>query len=149
MGNESGCKGAAQGAVVSVVYDRSIHATASHVTQKKTVPMGGCSASPEGADMNPIDLMAMGLAGCILIVMGKAADAEKLDIKGAKADVSYGLVNYRITEFKVDIFLPRGFDAAQQARLEAASKTCPLSLAISPEVKVALNFNWPACVGKG
>lgn len=147
MAEEGACKSGKAGSLISVVYDRSIHAAASHATLKQVVPMGGCSASPEGADLNPIDLMAMGLAGCILIVMGKAAEAEKLDFKGARADVSYGLVNYKITGFKVEVFLPHAFNAEQRGRLEAASKICPLCLALHPELDVALNFNWPAGVG--
>jgi len=130
--------------VMSVVYDRNVHTVAAHIPLKQTIPLEGCSAfGGKGVDLNPIDLMAMGLASCLMIVMGKTAEAEKLDIVGAKADVSYDLANYRIAGFKVDIHLPKKLGAQEQTKLENASKKCPVFLSISPEVKVAVNFIWP------
>jgi putative redox protein len=85
----------------------------------------------------------MGLASCLMIVMGKTAEAENLDIVGAKADVSYELVNYRIASFTVDLHLPKKLKAQEQTKLEAASKKCPVFLSINPEVKVAVNYHWP------
>jgi putative redox protein len=129
---------------MQVVYDRNVHTVASHHLLKKTIPLEGCSAfGGKGLDLNPIDLVSMGLASCLMIVMGKTAEAEKLDIAGAKADVSYDLVNYRIAEIKVTIRLPKKLSAADQAKLEAASKKCPVFLAIHPDVKVSVNYIWP------
>ncbi len=130
--------------VMQVVYDRNVHTVASHRPLKATIPLEGCSAfGGKGADLNPIDLMAMGVASCLMIVMGKTAEAEKLDIVGAKADVSYDLVNYRIAEIKVAIYLPKKLSPAEQTKLETASKKCPVYLAIHPDVKVTVNYVWP------
>jgi uncharacterized OsmC-like protein len=130
--------------VMQVVYDRNVHTVASHHSLKKTMPLEGCSAfGGKGLDLNPIDLMAMGLASCLMIVMGKAAEAGELDIVGAKADVSYDLVNYRIGQIKVVIHLPRRLSASDQSKLETASKKCPVFLAIHPDVKVTVSYIWP------
>jgi uncharacterized OsmC-like protein len=130
--------------VMQVVYDRNVHTVASHHPLKQTLPLEGCSAfGGKGLDLNPIDLVAMGLASCLLIVMGKTAEAEKLDMVGAKADVSYDLVNYRIARIKVAIHLPKKLSATDQSKLETASKKCPVFLAIHPEVKVAVSYLWP------
>jgi uncharacterized OsmC-like protein len=130
--------------VMQVVYDRNVHTVASHHPLKKTLPLEGCSAfGGKGLDLNPIDLMAMGLASCLMIVMGKTAEAEKLDIVGAKADVSYDLVNYRIGQIKVVIHLPKKLPATDQSKLETASKKCPVFLAIHPDVKVTVSYIWP------
>jgi putative redox protein len=129
---------------MQVVYDRNVHTVASHRPLKRTIPLEGCSAfGGKGLDLNPIDLVAMGLASCLMIVMGKTAEAEKLDIVGAKADVSYDLVNYRIAEIKVTIRLPKKLAAGDQAKLETASKKCPVFLAIHPDVKVSVSYVWP------
>ena len=127
---------------LSAVYDRNVHTVASHLPLKLTVPLGACAAD-ERSELNPIDLMALGLASCMLIVMGKVAVAEKLDMLGATADVSYGLEDYRITAFNVHIHLPKKLAAQDQTKLEAASKDCPLSLAIHPDVMVSVSFDWP------
>jgi uncharacterized OsmC-like protein len=130
--------------VMQVIYDRNVHTVASHHPLKRTIPLEGCSAfGGKGLDLNPIDLMAMGLASCLLIVMGKTAEAGKLDIVGAAADVSYELANYRIAQIQVVVHLPKKLPAADQSQLEAASKKCPVFLAIHPDVKVAVNFVWP------
>jgi len=130
--------------VMQVVYDRNVHTVAHHHPLKQTIPLEGCSAfGGKGIDLNPIDLMSMGLASCLMIVMGKTAEAEKLDIVGAKADVSYDLVNYRIAEIKVTLHLPKKLSASEQLKLEAASKKCPVFLAIHPDVKVTVNYVWP------
>ena len=130
--------------VMQVVYDRNVHTVASHHPLKTVIPLEGCSAfGGKGLDLNPIDLMAMGVASCLLIVMGKTAEAEKLDMVGAKADVSYDLVNYRIAQIKVVIHLPKKLSATDQSKLETASKKCPVFLAIHPVVKVTVNYIWP------
>ena len=136
--------GTARQPVMQVVYDKNVHTVASHHPLKRTIPLEGCSAfGGKGLDLNPIDLVTMGLASCLLIVMGKTAEAEKLDMAGAKADVSYDLVNYRIARIKVAIHLPKKLSAADQSKLESASKKCPVFLAIHPEVKVTVNYLWP------
>jgi uncharacterized OsmC-like protein len=130
--------------IMFVEYDRNVHTIAHHVPLAQNIPLEGCSAfGGKGEDLNPIDLLAMGLASCLMIVMGKAAEARNLCIVGAKADVSYDLVNYKIAAINVDIKLPNKLDCADQSRLEAASKGCPVFLAISPEVAVTVNYIWP------
>ena len=137
--------GTATQPVMQVEYDRNVHTVASHLPLKRTIPLEGCSAfGGKGLDLNPIDLMAMGVASCLMIVMGKTAEAEELDIVGAKADVSYDLVNYRIAQIKVAIHLPKKLQAADQSKLEAASKKCPVFLAIHPDVKVTVDYIWPS-----
>ena len=134
--------------VMTVVYDRNVHTVASHVPLKQTIPLEGCSAfGGKGLDLNPIDLLSMGLASCLMIVMGKTAEAEGLNIVGAKADVRYELVNYRIAEIKVRIQLPERLSAPDQAKLEVASKKCPVFLAIHPDVKLSLEYIWPCEAG--
>jgi uncharacterized OsmC-like protein len=133
--------GTASQPVMQVVYDKNVHTVASHHPLKRTIPLEGCSAfGGKGLDLNPIDLVAMGLASCLLIVMGKTAEAEQLDMAGAKADVSYDLVNYRIARIKVAIHLPKKLSAADQSKLESASQKCPVFLAIHPEVKVTVSY---------
>jgi len=132
-------------AVMTVVYDRNVHTVAEHIPLRQTIPLEGCSAfGGQGLDLNPIDLVAMGLGSCLMVVMGKTAAAEGLNIVGAKADVSYDLVNYRIAEIKVRIQLPEKFSAPDQAKVETASKKCPVFLAIHPDVKVSVEYVWPA-----
>jgi uncharacterized OsmC-like protein len=129
---------------MEVVYDRNVHTVAYHHPLKQEISLEGCSAfGGKGADLNPIDLLVMGIGSCMLIVMGKTAEAEKLDIVGAKAIVSYELENYQIASINVDIHLPKKLAPADQSKLEAASKICPVYLAINPSVKLTVGYSWP------
>jgi len=140
---QSCCSGPVE-SPMQVVYDRNVHTVAYHHPLKQTIPLEGCSAfGGKGLDLNPIDLVAMAVASCLMIVMGKTAEAEKLDIVGAKADTSYDLVNYRIAAIKVTIRLPKKLAVADQTKLESASKKCPVFLAIHPDVRVTVDYVWP------
>jgi uncharacterized OsmC-like protein len=129
---------------MQVVYDGNVHTLASHSLLREAIPLGNCGApAGEGAAPNPIDLLCLGLASCLLIVMGKAAEAEGLDIVGAKADAKYDLVGYRIARIGVTVRLPRKLLASDQAKLEAASRNCPVFVALHPDVDVSVTFVWP------
>ena len=139
-----GCACDTSGSVMDVVYDYNVHTVAYHHALKKEIPLEGCSAfGGQGEDLNPIDLMVMGVGSCLLIVMGKTAEALKLDIVGAKASVSYELVDYKIAAIDVVIRLPKKLAPEDQSKLETASKRCPVYLAIHPDVKVTVRYCWP------
>ena len=136
--------GTAQAPVLSVVYERNVHAVANHSLLAEGISLEGCCSGGCGqVDPNPMDLMSLSLAGCLLVVMGQAAKVRDLCMVGARADVSYEMTGYRLAALTVDIHMPRKLDAKDQARLEAASRNCPVFLAINPEVTVTINYQWP------
>ena len=128
---------------MEVVYDRNVHTVAYHHPLKKEISLEGCSAfGGQGADLNPIDLLVMGIGSCMLIVMGNAAVTENLDIVGAKAIVSYELENYEIAAINVEIIVPKQFTPEEQTILEKASQKCPVYLAVHPSVKKTVSYCW-------
>ena len=128
---------------MEVIYDRNVHTVAYHHTLKQEISLEGCSAfGGQGADLNPIDLLVTGIGSCMLIVMGKTAEAENLDIVGAKATVSYELENYQIAAINIEISVPKQFSPGEQIMLEAASQKCPVYLAMHPSVKKNLGYRW-------
>jgi len=137
------CSGGGSLPVMEVVYDRNVHTVAYHHPLKQEISLEGCSAfGGQGADLNPIDLLVMGVGSCMLIVMGKTAETENIDIVGAKTVVSYELANYQIAAINVDFFIPGKLSPEEQSKLEAASQKCPVYLALSPSVKVTLKYCW-------
>ena len=137
------CAGNASSPTLEVIYDRNVHTVAYHHPLKQEISLEGCSAfGGKGADLNPIDLLVMGIGSCMMIVMGKTAEAEKLDIVGAKAVVSYDLENYQIAAITVEICLPKKFAPEDQSKLETASQKCPVYLALHPSVKKNISYRW-------
>lgn len=128
--------------VMSAVYDTNVHTVGAHAGTGLSVALGSCVADAR-SELNPVDLLALGLGSCMLIVMGKAAVAAELDMVGATSDVRYVLEDYQIKSFAVDIRLPKKLDERARSVLEAASRDCPLYLALNPSVKVTVDFHWP------
>lgn len=138
------CGGAGGTPMLEVEYDANVHATAQHVKFGEPLSLETCGLPADKASMlNPIDLSALSLASCLLIVMGKAAQARNLCLVGAKAQVCYETANYRIAAYNVRITLPAKLECADKQRIEAAHKSCPVFLAIHPDVKVNVEFIWP------
>jgi uncharacterized OsmC-like protein len=81
-----------------------------------------------GEGFSPSDLLSVSLGGCILSIMGIAANAVDADIAGATATVSKDMADAprRIARIAVHVRVPGRFNARQRAKLEAAAHSCPV-----------------------
>jgi uncharacterized OsmC-like protein len=128
---------------MTVVLDRMIHTKATHHQLGKMIDLEGCSAfGGTGVDLNPIDLVAMGVASCMIIVMGKGADGKGLDLTGTWAETGYELKDYKIASIAVKIHSPQTPSDADRAFLELESRRCPVYLAVKDTVKVSVAYSW-------
>ena len=92
---------------MTVMLDRMIHTNAVHHELGKEIGLEGCCAfGGKGEDLNPIDLVAMGVASCMIIVMAKSAEGKGIDLTGTWADAAYELKNYLIASITVTIRSP-------------------------------------------
>ena len=126
---------------MTVTLDRMIHANAVHPNLTKEIGLGGCCG---GQVLNPIDLLAMGVASCMVIVMAKGAETKGLDLTGTWAETSYVLKDYRIASIAVAIHSPSTPSAAERTFLEQESHQCPVYLAVKDNVDVQVSFAWGA-----
>ena len=94
----------------------------------------------KGASFSPTDLLATALGTCIMTIMGIAADARSVDIKGAKINVKKIMISEpvrRIGALKIDITLPnKEYSEGDMAAFHHAAKTCPVMLSIHPDIQV-------------
>ena len=128
---------------MTVTLDRMIHTKAVHHDLHKEIDLEGCSAfGGTGVDLNPIDLVAMGVASCLMIVMAKGAEGKGLNLTGTWADTSYELKDYKIASITVKIHLPQTPSETDRAFLEQESRRCPVYLAVKDTVKVSVAFAW-------
>ncbi len=102
----------------------------------------GGSCATGGQEVGPIDLVALGLASCILTMLGKAAQARQLDLTGTWADTAYSLRNYRLESFTIAVHSPAQLDPLVAAEIEAARHDCPVYLALKDGVEVDVTFTW-------
>jgi len=138
----SDCQSAKCARKLSVVYDRDIHTKAKHSGMEQEIGLAGCCG---GDELNPFDMLALSLGGCLLTLMGQAAFMRKLDIVGATACVDYDLdpEDYRVKQISVRIQLPKALAPIDRMNLEKASKSCPVYRALDPALDVKIEYVWP------
>ena len=128
---------------MTVTLDRMIHTNAVHHELGKEIGLEGCCAfGGKGEDLNPIDLVAMGVASCMIIVMAKAAEGKDIDLTGTWADAAYELKDYKIVSITVTIHSPGSPTKADREFLEKESHRCPVYLAVKDTVAVKVAFDW-------
>jgi uncharacterized OsmC-like protein len=130
---------------MTVTLDRMIHTLAVHHELTKEIGLEGCCAfGGKGEDLNPIDLVAMAVASCLMNVMAKGAEAKGIDLTGSWADAGYTLHDYKIESIGVTIHSPFVPSPTEQAFLEQESHRCPVYLAVKDGARVSVTFDWGA-----
>ena len=130
---------------VTVELDRMIHAkallpAASNEIGREIGLGGDCASS--GSDLNPIDLLGISTAACLMIVMAKAAKARGIDLTGTWADAACDLKNYIIQSIRVTVHSPFQPSDEDRAFLEKESHQCPVYLAVKDGANVKVAFEW-------
>jgi uncharacterized OsmC-like protein len=128
---------------MTVTIDRMVHTNAVHHDLGKEIGLEGCCAfGGEGKDLNPIDLVAMGVASCLMIVMANSGKGKNIDLTGTWADTSYELKDYKIGSITVTIHSSYSPSASEQEFLEKEAYRCPVYLAVRDGVAVSVAFSW-------
>jgi len=99
----------------------------------------------KGEAFSPTDLVSSALGSCMLTIMGIKANNSKIDIEGARVNVTKIMsANPRkIEEIKVDFFMPKSnYSEKEKTVLERAAKTCPVALSLHPDLKQTITFNY-------
>ena len=128
---------------MTVTLDRMIHTNAIHQELGKEIGLEGCCAfGGKGEDLNPIDLVAMGVASCLMIVMAKSAEGKGIDLTGTWADTAYDLKDYKIASITVTIHSPYSPSGADREFLEKEARRCPVYLVVKDGTTVNVAFDW-------
>jgi len=128
---------------MTVTLDRMIHTNAVHHELGKEIALEGCCAfGGKGEDLNPIDLVAMGVASCMMIVMAKGAEGKGIDLTGTWADAAYELKDYKIASITVTMHSPYAPTDAEREFLVKESYRCPVYLAVKDGTTVNVKFDW-------
>ena len=131
---------------IEVAYAGDLHTVCRH----------GPSGSEIGTDaprdnegrgelFSPTDLVATGLASCVLTVMGIAARRRGVSIDGARATVEKHMAAAparRIGRLVVRLDMPPGVPVEARELLERTASACPVRASLHPDVAVELSFLW-------
>ncbi|MBM4035266.1 MAG: OsmC family protein [Planctomycetes bacterium] len=79
----------------------------------------------------------------MMVVMGRVALRDGLDIQGATATLRAEMAAHRLARIAVRFQMPGKLSEADRAKLEQASETCPIHHALKLAVPIAVEFAWP------
>jgi uncharacterized OsmC-like protein len=93
---------------------------------------------------SPTDLVAAGLASCILTTIAMYAERNGLSVEGATASVEKHMTTppaqRRIGRLPVTVHLPAGVPAEWRERIERVGHTCPVHASLHAEVEAPITY---------
>lgn len=98
----------------------------------------------DASAFSPTDLIASGLAACILTTIAMWAERQGIDITGAKAVVEKHMSTppapRRIARLPVVVTLPASLSMELRERAEAIGHKCPVHASLHPEVDAPITY---------
>ncbi len=127
-------------------YRGELRTEASHLQSGTTlVTDAPVDNQGKGESFSPTDLVATGLASCMLTIMGIVAERHGWDLTRATASASKVMAAdpvRRIARIEVTIEIPGRFDAQARAALEKAALGCPVHATLGRSVEMPVEFVW-------
>jgi len=129
-----------------VIYQGNLRTEAEHLKSgNKIYTDAPTDNNGKGEAFSPTDLVATGLASCMLTIMGiKARDAE-IDMEGATAEVTKIMESNprRISKIVVTVIMPaKNYTDKEKKILEKAAHHCPVFNSLSTNLEEEVTFQW-------
>ncbi len=99
----------------------------------------------DASAFSPTDLIAAGLASCILTTIGMWGERHQLNLSGMRATVDKEMSTppRRIGRLSVTITVPAaGVPEALRARLEVIGHSCPVHASLHPEIDAPIIYQY-------
>jgi uncharacterized OsmC-like protein len=129
---------------VTVFYEGALRCKATHRDSGTIVVTDGPKDYyGHGASFSPSDLLSVSLGGCILSVMGIAAQASGLDITGSTATIKKEMAGAprRIARMEILLDVACGnLSQEQKHKLEEAAHSCPVHHVLGIEVPITIKW---------
>ena len=128
-----------------VYYSSELRTESTHLQSGETyITDAPIDNEGNGEAFSPTDIIATGLANCMLTIMGIVAKRKSLDIKGTKAEVTkiMGTEPRRISEIKIDFFFPKSYDKNSKQLLQTAAINCHVAKSLANDLTQTINFHY-------
>jgi putative redox protein len=96
----------------------------------------------DGSSFSPTDLVAAGLAACIVTTMAIVAERDGIDLSGVTFRVEKHMASdpRRIGSLPVTVHMPAALTGEQRAKLERSAHTCPVHRSLGADVGKEITF---------
>lgn len=97
-----------------------------------------------GTTFSPTDLVASGLAACMLTTIAIVADRDGINIDDSSFHTEKHMSDNprRIGKLPVVISLPAHLTEEQRAKLERVAMKCPVHHSLHPDIEVQVSFRY-------
>ncbi|MBY0308833.1 MAG: OsmC family protein, partial [Phycisphaerales bacterium] len=120
-----------------------IHGEGATITTTAPRDIGGEGGAKA---FSPTDLVAAGLAACILTTAAMFAERHGISLEGATASVEKHMTappaQRRIARLPVTVTLPASVPLEMRPRVEAAGNTCPVHASLHPDVESPITYRY-------
>lgn len=98
----------------------------------------------DASAFSPTDLVAAGLASCILTTIGMYAERHNLSIGNATARVEKHMnqTPRRIGRLPVVVTLPASIPVEWREKLERVGHTCPVHASLHPDIEAPIEYRY-------
>ncbi|MFO1054768.1 MAG: OsmC family protein [Planctomycetota bacterium] len=100
-----------------------------------------------GQSFSPTDLVATGLATCVMTILGILARRDGIDLRGMTASVEKHMVadpHRRIARLPMTLTIPTRLDDEHKKRIERAAHLCPVKQSLRSDIDMPITFVYTA-----
>lgn len=130
---------------IDIVYEGSLRCRLKHEPSGTEISTDAPKDNMgKGEAFSPTDLVAAGVASCMVTTMGIYAARHNLALEGTRARVTKEMASdpRRIGRLTITIQLPAHLENAQREVLERAALTCPAHRSMKTEVEMPVKFEY-------
>jgi putative redox protein len=129
---------------IQITYDGIQHCTALQEKNMRTVPID-CPYTGKGLEFSSGELVAAGVASCMLMSMGSLAQRNKIDLTNTRVEADFALTKdfARIDAINLRVNMPSNFSRRDRIRLERAAEACPIKHSFHPDTKISVQYSYP------
>jgi len=99
----------------------------------------------DASAFSPTDLVAAGLASCILTTIAMYAERNGFSLDGAKASVEKHMSTTaprRIARLPVVVILPGSVPSEWREKIERVGHTCPVHASLHPDIDAPITYRY-------
>lgn len=130
---------------ISVVYQGNKKCSLQHQEGPTLTTDAPRDIGGDASAFSPTDLVAAGLASCILTTIGMWGERHNLDLSGASAEVEKEMSASprRIGRLPVTITIPSAAVPAElRERMEKIGHSCPVHASLHPEIDAPILYRY-------